>query len=89
MRFGEIDLVMLDGDTLVFIEVRYRACSSHGSGAETVTAGKQRRIVSAARIYLKSRPVERTRACRFDVVSIGRQESRTVLEWVRAAFDAA
>jgi putative endonuclease len=48
VRFGEIDLVMLDGETLVFAEVRYRENNRHGTGADSVTRAKQRRIVSAA-----------------------------------------
>lgn len=89
VRFGEIDLVMLDRGTLVFAEVRYRADSRLGSGADTVTPAKQRRIVSAARMYLRNHPLDGDRPCRFDVVSIGRQDGRVVLDWIRGAFDAA
>ncbi len=87
-RFGEIDLVMLDGDTLVFTEVRYRRNSFHGSGAESVTWTKQKRIVSAARRFLQCHDRHHSRCCRFDVVSIGTEEGKTVLDWIRGAFDA-
>ena len=87
-RFGEIDLVMRDGNTLVFTEVRYRGNDGHGSGAESVTLTKQRRVISAAHRFLQSHPAERSRPCRFDVISIGSREGRTLLNWIRNAFDA-
>ena len=87
-RFGEIDLIMLDGDTLVFAEVRYRERNSHGSGADSVTWTKQRRIISAAGRFLQCHPEDSFRPCRFDVISIGRENGRTLLNWIRNAFDA-
>ena len=81
---GEIDLVMREaGGTLVFVEVRARAGTTHGGAAASVGGVKQRRIVLAARHYLmrhKSPP-----ACRFDVVAIDGNH----IEWLKAAFDAA
>ena len=81
---GEIDLVMREaGGTLVFVEVRARAATTHGGAAASVRGVKQRRIVLAARHYLmrhKSPP-----ACRFDVVAIDGNH----IEWLKAAFDAA
>ena len=81
---GEIDLVMREaGGTLVFVEVRARAGTTHGGAAASVGGVKQRRIVLAARHYLmrhKSPP-----PCRFDVVAIDGNH----IEWLKAAFDAA
>jgi len=88
VRSGEIDLILLDGDTLVFTEVRYRKHSSHGTGADTVTWTKQRRIISAAQHFLQRHPIGSSRPCRFDVVSIGTENGRTLLNWIRDAFDA-
>jgi len=88
VRSGEIDLVMRDGDTLVFTEVRYRGNDGHGSGAESVTRAKQRRVISAAQRFLQSHPTEQFRPCRFDVISVGTREGRTLLNWIRNAFDA-
>jgi putative endonuclease len=51
-RSGEVDLVMMDGDTLVFVEVKKRASWSFGDGEEAVTPGKRRRIVRAAMAYV-------------------------------------
>ena len=80
---GEIDLVMRDADgTLVFVEVRKRASTSHGGAAASVSPTKQRRIVLAARHYLLR--LREPPPCRFDVVSM---EGRGI-QWMRAAFDA-
>jgi putative endonuclease len=87
-RVGEIDLVMMDGDTLVFTEVRFRADEAYGSGAETVTRAKQQRIVRAARNYLSRHAGNNDMHCRFDVVSIGTREGRMLIDWIRNAFDA-
>lgn len=65
---GEIDLVMQDGDVLVFVEVRLRASASHGGAAASVTFAKQRRLTLAAQVYLLRLPSEPP--CRFDVVAI-------------------
>lgn len=86
-RGGEIDLVCRDGRTLVFVEVRYRQHRSHGGAAGSITAGKQGRIVLAARHYL----VSHSRAdadCRFDCLLFD-ELSETAITWLRHAFDAA
>lgn len=87
-RVGEIDLIMTDGDTLVFTEVRFRADDTYGSGADTITRVKQRRIIRAAGHYLAHHANTSDRHCRFDVVSIGIREGRTLINWIRNAFDA-
>jgi putative endonuclease len=80
---GEIDLVMRDGATLVFVEVRQRSRSDYGGAAASVSFTKQRRIVFAARHYLMR--LASPPPCRFDVVSV--EPGR--IEWLRAAFDAS
>ena len=80
-RSGEIDLIMRDGACLAFVEVRYRKGDRFGTPAETVTQGKQRRIIKAARHYLQRHPG--VTDCRFDVVAIT-GEARP--EWLRDAF---
>jgi putative endonuclease len=87
-RSGEIDLIMLDGKTVVFAEVRYRENDRHGSGADSVTWKKQQRIIKAARLFLQYHGRHRRRPCRFDVVSIGNENGRPVLNWIQDAFDA-
>lgn len=80
---GEIDLVMHDFDgTLVFVEVRRRGNAKHGGALASVTTGKQRRIVFAARHYLLK--LHTVPPCRFDVVTVEDDQ----LQWFRAAFEA-
>lgn len=78
---GEIDLVMRDGEALVFVEVRQRADCRHGGAAASITPAKIRRLARAARFYLMRCP--RTPPCRFDVIAIdgGR------LDWLRNAIE--
>ncbi len=87
-RCGEIDLVMLDGETLVFAEVRYRARHTHGGGAASVNAIKQQRISRAARQFLQRERRHARRRCRFDVVAIGQERGRPSLQWIKSAFEA-
>lgn len=67
-RAGEIDLVMRDRDTLVFVEVRFRKNRLFGGGAASVTRSKQKRLIRAARYYLQREHY--TGNCRFDVVDV-------------------
>jgi len=69
-RMGEIDIVALDGDTLVFVEVKYRADKKHGSPFEAVNIRKQRVISRCADFYRVRYRVPANRPCRFDVVGI-------------------
>ncbi|MGZ3425510.1 MAG: YraN family protein [Polyangia bacterium] len=68
-RGGELDLVCLDGSTLVFVEVRARADARHGTPLETVVDLKRRRLIRAAEIYLHVKKRQDC-ACRFDVVAV-------------------
>jgi len=81
-RVGEIDLVAVDGDTLVFAEVRLRRGAAFGGAAESVTAAKRARLVAAARHYLAGRPQV---ACRFDVLLLDALSPARV-QWIRDAF---
>jgi putative endonuclease len=81
-RFGEIDLVMQDGATLVFVEVRLRSRSDFGGAAASVTPAKQRRLLAAARQYLAT--LKAMPPCRFDVVALSGSGSP---EWIKNAFD--
>lgn len=82
-RRGEIDLIMRDGNTLVFVEVRLRSNRSYGDGIDSITAHKRTRIVSAAQAYLQS--IDRAPACRFDVVALSSLDAVSI-EWIRDAF---
>ncbi len=66
-RRGEVDLIVRDGDTLVFVEVRWRTGVRQGGAGESIDRHKQRRLVAAARHYLMRYPAEPP-PCRFDAV---------------------
>ncbi|NOR20956.1 MAG: YraN family protein [Xanthomonadales bacterium] len=85
-RFGEIDLIMEDGDTVVFVEVKYRKSSKHGSGADAVTFHKQGRISQTAAWYLAKNPQRAEQVCRFDVLSIDSQKKDQGINWIKSAF---
>ena len=80
-RFGEIDIIAMDRDYLVFVEVKYRRNADSGVPAEAVTLQKQRHIRMTAQYYLYSRRYGDI-PCRFDVVSILAQE----IQWIKDAF---
>lgn len=85
-RGGEIDLVMTDGDALVFVEVRYRASDAFGGGAASVDAGKRLRLVRAAQAFLQRHPEHADAPCRFDVVAASGDPATPMLEWLQDAF---
>jgi putative endonuclease len=68
-RAGELDVIALDGDVLVFVEVRARRDGARGTGVEAVGYAKQRQVTRVAEIYLAMRGLRPAR-CRFDVVGI-------------------
>lgn len=81
---GEVDLVTLEGETLVFVEVRARSNPGYGRPEETVGPRKRQRLVRAARAYLARNPAQAHRHCRFDVVAI----DSNGLRWIPDAFRA-
>ncbi len=87
-RHGELDLVMRDGDTVVFVEVRYRRSAAFGGGFASVDAGKRRRLVLAARQFLATHRELRDAPCRFDVVDASGDPAAPRLRWLRDAFRA-
>lgn len=87
-RGGEVDLVCLDGGTLVFVEVRLRANSRFGGAAASITPAKQRRVVTAARWWLAGAGRHHaTRPCRFDAALLASLDEASI-EWLRGAFDS-
>jgi len=85
-RQGEIDLVMLEGNTLALIEVRYRRAAEFGGAAASVDFRKQRRLVAAARHLLATRADLRRYPARFDVVALSATPPH--IEWIKHAFTA-
>lgn len=85
-RLGEIDLIMEDDTTIVFVEVRFRKNSLHGSAAESVTLHKQNRISRTAAWYLAKNPHRAAQFCRFDVISVDPQKKDQGIDWIQNAF---
>lgn len=86
-KAGEIDLVCLDGGTLVFVEVRERQDARYGGAAASIGRAKQRRLIRAAQFWLPSlrrRHFQgRMPVCRFDAVALNGR----AIEWIRHAFE--
>lgn len=86
---GEIDLIMNDNNTIVFVEVRFRRNTQYGTGAETVDRHKQSKLVATAAHYLQKNPKAAKNPCRFDVISLTANNSDgQKLEWIPDAFQA-
>ncbi len=85
-RYGEIDLIMYDRDTLCFIEVRFR--QAQGLAAESVDEYKQRKIINTAECYRQQHNLFDDLACRFDVVAVDNQHDRPKITWLKSAFTA-
>ena len=91
-KYGEIDLIMRDKKTTVFVEVRYRKSQHFGSGAETVNYHKQRKLLATASHYLQNNPKAAKQPCRFDVVSLTANPSPDsegyAVQWIADAIQA-
>jgi putative endonuclease len=83
-RAGEVDLIVRDGRTIVFVEVRLRAGDAFGGAVASVDARKQAKVLRAARHYLAGKPEQ---PCRCDVVALDRLAADGI-QWIRDAFSA-
>jgi putative endonuclease len=84
---GEMDLVVRDGKTLVFVEVKSRSTVRYGLPQELVSRSKQRRLTLLATWYIKQHRLENLPA-RFDVVAISWDDSKPEITWIPNAFEA-
>ena len=73
-RFGEIDIIAKDGDTICFCEVKYRRNNGCGRALEAVGYSKQKKIISVARYYLMKHGLDEWTPCRFDVIAVDDDE---------------
>ncbi|MCG6890674.1 MAG: YraN family protein [Gammaproteobacteria bacterium] len=88
-RFGEIDLIMRDAETLCFIEVRFRRSLDFGGASASITRAKQRRIIKAALFYLSTKRQSMNQALRFDALLIQQQaDGKQDFNWIQNAFYA-
>ena len=85
-RFGEIDIIMLDNNMLVFIEVRLRSTSNFGGAASSVTRRKQQKIITTANHFLMCRPQYAKHHWRFDVIAYESSSVQSSPVWYKDAF---
>jgi putative endonuclease len=84
-RYGEIDLVMWDAETLVFVEVRYRKNEDFGGALESVDSHKQAKLRRAAEFHLIQHKHTDT-PCRFDILCLAGSLSGPAYNWIKNAF---
>ena len=85
-RFGEIDLIMQDGDTICFVEVRHRKTVKFGSAAESITVTKQKKIQKTALYFIQKNPKYQAFNYRFDVMLSQGSDKNINFEWIKSAF---
>lgn len=86
-RHGELDLVMLDGACVVFVEVRQRGRADHGDALASITRSKREKLIRTAQLWLAANPQHAHRTCRFDVVTYDGDEDTAHAHWLRGAFE--
>lgn len=83
-RMGEIDLIMADGNDLIFVEVRYRKNAHFGSALESIDQKKQLRLIRCASYYLTTHRVNQP--TRFDVIALSPDNGQLAVQWITDAF---
>lgn len=86
---GELDLVMLDGDTVVFVEVCYRKHAQWGGALASIDGRKRQKLILAAQYFLLKEHRWSDSPCRFDVVAMESTPAGLAdLTWLKDAFDS-
>lgn len=86
-RYGEIDLIMEDKSTIVFVEVKYRKSDSFGGAVASVSKSKQNKIKLCAKFYLQQQHLnEYNTACRFDIITLDGNIQTPNISWIKNAF---
>jgi len=86
-KYGEIDLIMLDGNTYVFVEVKYRKNNSYGGSLVAVTPSKQKKLHLCAKYYLQQQQLnEYNTPCRFDIFALEGDIKKPAVNWLKNAF---
>ncbi len=80
-KYGEIDLIMKDAETLIIVEVRYRKSNKYGGAIESISQKKQSRIIATTQYYLSSHKVNSK--IRFDVIAMSKNAD---INWIKNAF---
>jgi putative endonuclease len=84
-KYGEIDLIMSDINTIVFIEVRYRSNTKFIDPIETIDKSKIQRIITTSQIYLQEFP-EHDKLYRFDIITLTGNIDLPQIKWIKNAF---
>jgi putative endonuclease len=85
-RLGEIDLIGLHQNQLVFVEVRFRRNALFGGAAASIDYRKQQKLRKTAQYFLRRYPSYAEKACRFDVAAVTLAEEKYVIDWIQDAF---
>tara|TARA_Y100001951_G_C11274715_1_gene261090 strand:+ start:968 stop:1363 length:396 start_codon:yes stop_codon:yes gene_type:complete len=86
-RVGEIDLIMMDEDTVVFVEVRFRSRTSFVDPISSINRKKQQRIIKTALYYLQRNKISNSARCRIDVLGISSASAGNYqFEWIKNAI---
>ena len=85
-KTGEIDLIGITQNILLFIEVRQRKSAHYGGAAASISYHKQSRLMRTAQLYLQAHPQHQHRCCRFDAVLLHGSETKGRWEWIQNAF---
>ncbi|HEV2613089.1 MAG TPA: YraN family protein [Gammaproteobacteria bacterium] len=86
VKLGEIDLIMRNFSTLIFIEVRYRKNNFFGGALESITWHKQQRLIRAATIFSMKSSLAKSLQSRFDVVTLTGNLQHPEIIWIEDAF---
>lgn len=84
-KVGEIDIIGIDQNTIVFVEVRFRRSDTHGSAAQSITKSKQRKVIKSAQYWLTLTKNENINV-RFDSILFDKYIDQQHLTWLKAAF---
>ncbi len=87
-RYGEIDILMRDGEEWVFVEVRFRKSQHFGGGLESVDRSKQRKLINTAEYYIQTHHKTHFDSCRFDMIEISGDINTPEINWIQDAFRA-
>ncbi len=87
-RRGEIDLILLDGNCLCFVEVKYRTSPAFGGAAQALPPSKQQKLLLTAEHYLATHPQYRNHPQRIDALLIQQQGKELAIEWIKNAVES-
>ncbi len=87
-HLGEIDIIMQDKETIVFVEVRARTKNNTMDVLETIDHRKRSHIIQTSQHYLQKYKTTNKSICRFDVVLLTGPPESAKIEWIKNAFEA-